>query len=335
MFLRDFWYVAATAEELSRQLLPRLILGEPVVMYRTEAGLPVAMLDMCPHRSLPLSMGELTGDGIRCGYHGLEFEPGGRCVRIPAQPHIPATWRVKTFPLVEKWRWVWIWMGDPSRADPSTIPNLYWNDDPKWIYTGGHFAIKCHYQLLVDNLLDLSHEAYVHRSTIGNNAVAESPVHTTVEGHRVRLTRLMPDCPAPPLYVKLRSFTGNIDRSQRIEFNPPSTIVIESRSVPHGSNEDENALEYRVLNGITPATDRSCHHFWSVPRNFAPGPEVTAAFHKGSVTAFSEDVIVLEAQQARIEMHGGSPSWQNFSVDAGGVAARRIVETLLKEQTDR
>ncbi|HVA12771.1 MAG TPA: aromatic ring-hydroxylating dioxygenase subunit alpha [Stellaceae bacterium] len=332
MYLRNCWYVAATGDELGRKPLSRRLLGEPLVLFRTDAGIPLAMFDVCPHRSLPLSMGEVVGDRLRCGYHGLEFEPGGACVRIPAQTHIPRAWRVKTYPLVDRWRWVWIWMGDPARADPARIPDMHWNDDPAWTYTGGHFEIKCDYQLLVDNLLDLSHETFVHRSTIGNDAVAETPVETTVEGQTVRVDRLMRNCPPPPLYQKLRSFPGNIDRSQKIRFAPPSHIVIASRSTPHGNNDPDAALEYRVVNGITPASESVCHHFWSVPRNFAHDPDVTAMFHKGSVTAFSEDIVVLEAQQAAMREHGASIRWQNFNADAGGVAARRIVDALSRQE---
>jgi phenylpropionate dioxygenase-like ring-hydroxylating dioxygenase large terminal subunit len=333
MFLRNYWYVAATADEIGRALMPRWILGEPVVLYRTEAGKPVALLDVCPHRSLPLSRGEIEGDRVRCGYHGLEFEPGGKCVRIPSQAAIPLRWQVKSFPIVEKWRWLWIWMGNPEAADETLIPDMHWNDDPDWTYTGGHFPIGCDYRLLVDNLLDLSHLAFVHRTTIGNDAVAENPVETSVDGNTVTLVRLMPNCPAPPLYVKMCGFTDRIDRSQHIEFRPPSTVTIASRSVPCGSNDGAGGIEYRVLNGITPATDRSCHHFWSVSRNFAPGPEVTKTFRDGSVVAFREDIVILEAQQAMIEARGNAITWLNFNVDAGSIAARKIIETLARQET--
>ncbi|MGN6461705.1 MAG: aromatic ring-hydroxylating dioxygenase subunit alpha, partial [Pseudolabrys sp.] len=314
MFLKNYWYVAATSDQLTNKLLPRVILNEPVVMYRTSDGKAVAVEDLCPHRSYPLSLGVIEGDRLRCGYHGLEFGADGRCVRIPGQEHIAGGWKVRTYPLVERWRWLWIWMGDPEQADPADIPNVYWNDDPAWTFTGGHFEIGCHYQLLVDNLLDLSHETFVHASTIGNSAVAETPAETMVEGDKVRVVRLIRDCPPPPLYSKLKSFPGNIDRSQRIEFSLPSTIIIESKSTAVGSNAGD-ALEYRVVNGITPATDTSCHHFWSVPRNFAPDSEVTTLFHKGSVTAFSEDVVVLEAQQKSLTAYQDRVKWKNFNVD--------------------
>src|SRR4030081_1899457 len=102
MFLRNYWSVAATSEELSRELLPRVILNEPVVLYRALDGKVLAIEDICHHRSLPLSMGELAGNHLRCGYHGLEFDPSGKWVRIPGQEHIAAGWKVKTYPVVEK-----------------------------------------------------------------------------------------------------------------------------------------------------------------------------------------------------------------------------------------
>lgn len=334
MFLKNYWYVAAMPEELGEGLLQRWILDQPLVMYRTGAGAPVAMLDMCPHRSYPLSKGAREGDNLRCNYHGLVFEPGGKCVAIPGQRNIAPRCRATTYSLVEKWRWVWIWMGDPALADESTIPDMHWNDDPEWIPTGGHLHINCHYQLLVDNLMDLSHEAFVHASTIGNLAVAETPCTTESNGTLVRTFRHMRNCPPPPLYVKLRGFAENIDRTQDINFTPPSHIVIKSKSVPHEGNAESPAmvLEYRVLNGITPATERSTHHFWAVPRNFAPDAAITKAFHEGSVRAFTEDISVLEAQQDRVERRPADARWVDINADSGGIAARRVVAKLLEEE---
>jgi len=337
MFLKDCWYVAAMSEEVDPHgLLQRWLLNESVVMYRTQSGRPVALLDRCPHRSYPLSKGERIGDSIRCNYHGLVFEGDGRCTQIPGQKNIAPRCRATTFPLVEKHRFLWIWMGDPALADPESIPDMHWNDDPAWIPTGGHFHIACHYQLLVDNLMDLSHETFVHASTIGNAAVAETPCKTEVNGTHVRTYRLMEDCPAPPLYVKLRGFAENIDRTQDINFTPPSHIVIKSKSVAHGQGDSAALrLEYRVLNGITPATEKSCHHFWAVPRNFAPDPAITAAFHEGSVRAFTEDIEVLVRQQEMVDRMQNGERWVDINADSGSIAARRIVAKLLEEEAAR
>ena len=108
-------------------------MNEPVVFYRTEDGTPVALEDRCPHRRLPLSMGKLVGDDVlQCHYHGLRFDRTGACVRVPGQDMIPATARVKTYPVVERYKWLWIWMGDPALADPAKIPDYHWFDDPNW-----------------------------------------------------------------------------------------------------------------------------------------------------------------------------------------------------------
>lgn len=339
MFLRNYWYIAAMPHEIGRTLLQRHILNEAIVFFRKVDGTPVAMTDTCPHRSMPLSQGKLIGDTLQCAYHGLEFDTQGRCTKIPGQANVPPRCRVRTYPLVEKWRWIWLWMGDPEAADPAEIPDFHWNDDPEWTPTGGHFHIECNYGLLVDNLLDLSHETFVHPTTIGNAAVAETPVHTESDEAEVRVLRQINGQPAPPLYVKLKDFTGDIDRTQNITWTPPTNIVIESRSMPSGSNDPDMVLEYRVLNGITPATERTTHHFWATPRNFAPEEAVTEAFHEGSVRAFSEDVVVLEHQQATIEQQtasgGAPPRWIDINADRGGLLARSTMKRLFElEQAD-
>ena len=97
MFLRNYWYVGAYADEVTQEPLGRILLGEPVVLYRTEAGVPVALEDRCAHRLLPLSMGKVIGDTIQCHYHALEFDCTGTCVRIPGQERIPPQMKVKSF----------------------------------------------------------------------------------------------------------------------------------------------------------------------------------------------------------------------------------------------
>src|ERR1700709_715599 len=93
------WYVAAFAKEVTGRLLSRRFLEKPVVMYRKGDGGVVAMADQCAHRMLPLSFGTLQGDNVVCGYHGMTFEPSGKCIRIPGQDRIPTAACVKTYPV--------------------------------------------------------------------------------------------------------------------------------------------------------------------------------------------------------------------------------------------
>jgi phenylpropionate dioxygenase-like ring-hydroxylating dioxygenase large terminal subunit len=203
MFLKNYWYVAALADEVRERPLGRTLLGEPVVLFRTADGAPHAFEDRCPHRQLPLSMGKVIGDVLQCHYHGLRFDGSGQCVRVPGQDHIPAKARVRTYPVVERYRWIWVFMGDPALADPAQICDFHWLQDPDWGAKPAYLHVEANWQLVVDNLLDLTHLAFVHETTIGNMALVE---HAAVKVQRapnnVLVTRWIIDQPAPPTFVK-------------------------------------------------------------------------------------------------------------------------------------
>src|SRR3546814_286058 len=92
---RNQWYVAAFSREVqSGSPLRRVLLDTPVLLYRTEAGQPVALYDRCPHRGAPLSNGKQIGDDIQCGYHGISYGRDGRCTHVPSQPGTPAAMSV-------------------------------------------------------------------------------------------------------------------------------------------------------------------------------------------------------------------------------------------------
>ncbi len=299
MFVKNCWYVAALAAELGRTLLARTIAGDPVVMYRTEAGLAVAMLDRCPHRLAPLSLGKLVGDSLECGYHGVSFAPDGRCVRLPGEERIPPQFCSKTFPLEERWGFVWIWLGDPALRDDSMLPQDFrFQDEPGWCPMSDHIHVSAHYELLVDNLLDLSHEAFLHMNTIGNTAVAETPARTTLDGDRVEVLREMPDCTPPKLFVKAAGFDSNIDRYQRLSYKSPCYVIIEVRATPTGRPDDPTRLIWWVLNALTPETESTTNYFWGLPRQFRQDDTaLTDMLRAGITRTFEEDRQMLEAQQ--------------------------------------
>ncbi len=334
MFLRNCWYVAARADEVGRRPLARTLLGEPVVLFRAGDGAPAALEDRCCHRHLPLSEGEVVGDRLRCGYHGLLFDRAGRCVEIPGQTAIPPGARIKRYPLVERWGWLWIWMGDPADADESAIEDFHWLDDPGWRAKGAHLHVACNYLLVVDNLLDLNHLPYVHESTLGNAAVAErAEVKTERRGAGVRVTRWMIDVPPPPMYVDVRGFVGNIDRWQIIDFSPPCFVKLDLGAAPAGAGAVRDgragAMTRMSLNAITPETDSSVHYFWADAHGFAlDRPEVTESLFRQVRTAFDEDKAILEAQQRAFDRWGSAPR-VDVNGDAGGIEARRIVDRLV------
>jgi phenylpropionate dioxygenase-like ring-hydroxylating dioxygenase large terminal subunit len=218
MFLKNHWYVAALAEEVGRQPLGRILLDEPVVLFRKENGDAVALEDRCSHRSFPLHKGTLIGDTVQCGYHGLLFDCSGKCVKVPGQGQAPAAAGIRTYPLVERWGWIWIWMGDAALADETPLADFHWLDDPAWGAKAERLYIKSDYRLILDNLLDLTHLTFVHAGTIGTAAnVEKARVKNDLAEKSVTVTRWMIDIEPPPTYARA-GFIGNIDRWQILNF---------------------------------------------------------------------------------------------------------------------
>ncbi|HET6469784.1 MAG TPA: aromatic ring-hydroxylating dioxygenase subunit alpha [Geminicoccaceae bacterium] len=327
------WYAAAWDVELKRQLLPRTICGKRIVMYRRSDGLVAALEDACWHRLLPLSKGRLEGDEVVCGYHGLVFNPEGRCTFMPSQETINPSAQVRTYPVVERHRFAWIWLGDPALADPDTIPDLHWNDDPAWAGDGKVINVKCNYRLVVDNLMDLTHETFVHSTSIGDRAVAEAPFDVTHSRNTVTVTRWMIGIDPPPFWAKQYGKPGKVDRWQIIRFEAPCTIAIDVGVAATGTGAPEGdrsqGVNGYVLNTITPETERSCHYFWAFARNYDLQNQArTHELREGVASVFHEDELILEAQQQAME-ENPDKIFYNLNIDAGSMWARRLIDKML------
>jgi phenylpropionate dioxygenase-like ring-hydroxylating dioxygenase large terminal subunit len=337
MWLRNCWQVAAFASEvIGGQLLARRICDESVVLFRAADSRAVAFEDRCPHRFAPLSKGTLVGDTLRCGYHGLCFDTTGKCVAIPGQAHIPSKARVRAFPIAERHRLVWIWMGDPERADPALVPDVHWLDDPAWVASEGYHRIDANYRLLNDNLLDLSHETYVHTRTIGHEAVAETPIAIRVGERSVHIDKEMPGCTPPPFYQFLGRLkaTDRIDRWQRTVYEPPAFIVIDVGVQPLGEVAGANRVEGRVINLMTPETATSTHYFWAFARNFRlDEPGVTEFLRANVSRTFDEDKDMLEGQQRNLGGAAEPVFHLTVKADAGPTQGRRLLASLIEAET--
>ena len=333
MFLRNAWYVAAWGGEVSDAPLARTLLGEPVVLFRGAGGAPVALEDRCCHRQLPLSMGRVEDGEIRCAYHGLRFDAAGRCTEIPGQSTVPPGAAVRGYPLVERWGWVWIWMGDPDAADPSAIPDWWFMDHPDWKTVPGNGGRPIHtrsnYELITDNLLDLSHVGYVHPDTIGNEAVVEFPVRTERRAGGVVMTRLMPDVEPPPFHRVAGGFAGNVDRWMIVEAALPALIDVDVGSAEVGSGvldgDRLQGIAYHALNAPTPETATTTHFFYAHARLFSTASEeMDEIYRRDFYRIFMEDVAIVEAQQESLD-RAGSVDWIDINVDAPGLAMRALL----------
>lgn len=330
-WISNAWYVAAWDAEVGPAPLARSICGVPVVMWRTLAGQVVAMRDACPHRLLPLSMGIREGDSIRCKYHGLKIGPDGNAEEMPLKTErVNTAVCVETYIVHERHRFVWIWVGDREKADPATIPDLWPCSADGWTFDGGYYRIACDYRLIIDNLMDLTHETHVHAGSIGQAELMETPIETRVDGERVFVTRWIPNIDAPPFWRGALGKPGAVDRWQVCEFIPPSAVIIDVGVAPieAGASIEKHDQGVRgfVIDVMTPESETSTHYFWGMARDFAFGDAgFTARFKAQQGGVFLEDVEILEAQQRSIESNPDL-RLRAYAIDSGGVRARRIIE---------
>lgn len=336
MYVKNAWYVASWASEVSRELKAITILERPVVLYRTSAGEAVAMEDRCCHRRVPLSLGSVVGDNVQCGYHGYTFAPSGACVEIPNQKQIPPSAKVQTFPVHEKHHLIWIWMGDPSLADKGLIPNFSALDDSSHAWKGDYLHASANYRLITDNLSDLSHLTFVHKSTIGNQATALATIDVESSERSVVQTRWMIDTPPPPTYQKLLGLEENIDRWQIVSFLPPSNIQIRTggREPSTGIKQitEADKICMYAFHAITPETATTSHYFWAQTHNYRINePDVTEALFNEIKKAFNEDLRIFAAQQAAI-LKDENLEEVSCRADGPQIQTRRLVDRLLEAE---
>lgn len=337
MFVYNAWYIAAWASEVERQPLHRTLLDEAIVLYRKRDGSAVALEDACPHRKLPLSMGTVNGDLIQCGYHGLEFDCTGQCVHIPGQQKIPRRAKVRSYPVVERWGLLWLWMGEAGTADAGDIIDIPHYEDSSWgVNRGPAMPIDCDYRYMTDNLVDPSHVSYVHKSSLGNEETVGIPVTTEEKGNAVIVSRWIENAVVAPFFQPYMKFSGKADRLQHYEVRLPCSAVIKDVISPAGSGAPQGNIHpdsflLDSYNFLTPVTADSCRYYWFQVRNFdAQDAAVSAQLTEDFITAFNEDVLILEA------VHRGIKNTRaeliHLQIDAGSARLRRLLDEMVRQE---
>lgn len=351
-YIRNTWYIAAEPQELSDKPLARTILGKPVALFRTASGRVAALEDRCPHRFAPLSLGRVIGENLRCGYHGAQFDCTGSCVSVPGQNIVPPRAKVVSYPTIEKHGYIWIWPGDPQRStDLSSIPDfLYRSDHPGWDGGYGHFeSIGANYNLINDNLFDITHAEYVHPESFGGeemriyrNAkpgadyVDQQMTYTASDRGIVFRMRSLDMRTGGPFYrwmvatsLGRDSYPDPVDLDMEVSWGAPSFTSFLLNARPAGQPR-EAGVEVCNMHAITPESPGSSHYFYRSVKNYGDSA-LSAAFVSGVKGIFEQDKPVLEAQQRRI---GAVDLFSLEPVSFGGdmlqQRARRINRALLE-----
>ncbi len=328
-YLKNTWYVAAEPAEIEQgEICARRILNEHVALFRTDSGDVVALEDRCSHRFAALSAGKICGELLQCPYHGARFNKNGDCVEVGGVTTIPRASKIRSYPVVEKFGYIWIWMGDPALSDDQrSIPDwCFTADHPDW--DSRYSLIESYpgyYELVNDNLLDLTHLEYVHPETIGHKMMTQSwraagrresgdDGSGMVENVKERGIEMKiwakndSSGPAMRQWIALsqgkETYEGNVDFELNVKYAAPSSFLF-AGDVKPANVPEARVFKVRQLNLITPESDTSCHYFFNNATDYAPDrPEFADAIHAGFVFAFEQDRAVIAAQAQRVPDHG-------------------------------
>lgn len=327
-YLKNGWYCAALSEEIGTRPSARRLLDLPVLLVRDSQGAVRAMSDMCPHRFAPLHKGVPDGDSVTCPYHGLRFDFNGNCTHNPhGDGGIPASAKLRTYPVVERHSVIWFWPGDPALADPNVIPDL--RLFPTMV--SGHLQMPLDYRLIIDNLLDLSHAPFLHGNTISPVGKREAKFDVTDDA--INCHYLMRDVATPAVQTAVYDKPRG-DFYSEIEWVAPTNLRQRVAMVEAGAPADDGA-NMRAAHLITPETATSSHYFWLTSRNrrtddLALNEVIRTLAEKAFTT---EDEPMIEACQNYMDGHeffSLKPVY--LQTDYAGTRCRRILEKLIASE---
>lgn len=335
-YVRNTWYVAAWSRDLDdAKPYAMTVLGERLVLYRTEQGRAIALEDRCVHRLAPLSLGRREGERLRCMYHGILFDPTGSVVDIPGQETIPAQARVRAYPVAERSGWVWVWMGDAQGADEALIPSYVGLGHPDYVLGHAHLDYAAEARLISDNLLDFSHVSYVHAQSFRLGAeFAQTHAKVTQLERGILYERWtenqttnaasQDDTPADA-YLSYKYLLPGVLVMQVAAFAPGT-----ARRMQHGAPDFSEAVRDTLIStqAVTPMDDKTSRYFFiqGIHRKFG-GESMRDAMVDVALRAFAEDKTMIEAQQ-RVINATAHPTVMATSHDRSVVFFNRLVERL-------
>jgi vanillate O-demethylase monooxygenase subunit len=186
---------------------------------------------------------------------------------------------------------------------------------------------------MVDNLLDLTHIVFVHKTTLAGGGVTDTPLEVRVEGDHVLAQRMMINVDTAPIYRAARGLDGKIDRWQIFETMPPCYVKITLGAREAGATTPLGQPVHMVLNGLTPENATRTHYFWSTTRPWALDDKKVDELYRSMIeVAFNEDKAIVEGQQRLISQDAEGVYFVNFPFDRAGQSARRILQRLMNEE---
>ncbi len=346
IFLDNCWYAAAWEHEIAQAdfKLGRTICEKPIVFFRSESGRYIALDNRCCHRAAPLTMGRIEAECIRCMYHGMLYNEHGQVIQIPGQKQIPENFKVHSYPVQEKGGMLWVWMGDPALADPKDILDFPPLSDPEnWrgFTEPSYLHYDANWLLIVDNLSDFSHVAFVHTNTLGGSeeyAFTSVPEEIEPLDTGFRMERWHYEAGVPPYHAKVLDQDEQamlVDRCNLMEMHIPGVFLMETRFKPAGAEpqgQGKGFHQYRNCQYMTPETRNTTHFFWNyLHQAERQDASISGSLRESLLEGFMEDKVIIEAQQKLLQQ---DPTFDpKFMVaDKAFALVRRIWNARLEEE---
>ena len=337
-FLKNAWYAAAWSYEVKKELFERTIIGESILFYRKENNQAVAINNTCAHRYSPLHMGILMGDVVECAYHGLRYDSSGRCVHNPhGDGKIPEKMCTRAYPLEETHNMLWIWMGEPAQANPATIPDFSCHTDPNYPSVQGMIEMHGNYELITDNLMDLSHAEFLHKGILGSDAIKRGQHELLQDGTTVWSNRWCPDGLAPPAWDHMFNDYGKpVDHWLYMRWDAPCHMLLDVGVAPKGRPRNEGIWVYGT-DILTPKNETSTYYYWGIARSHdKDSADIDEKWTHAIKIAFgTQDKPMIEAQQNMLESLGvvdlDEVDPVLLPMDSATVRCRRVLDRLRRE----
>ena len=290
------WYVACESRELGQKPLARSVVGVPLVLFRSN-GRASALLDRCPHRNAPLSLGRVVENGrLECRYHGWQFEGGGRCALVPGLAESEARERrAPACAVREEHGFVWVWPEPDS--EPTGEPYPIGAREPGYARVVKQVSANGTLHATLENALDVPHTAFLHRGLF-RSGKKQNEIRATVRrsSDRVEAEYLGEPRPSGLVGFILSPSGGTVEHWDR--FILPSIAQVEYRLGKES--------HFRVTAFGTPTSDFHTRLF-AVADFKTPIPAwlVRPVLEPVALSIFRQDAVMLEAQSRTVRDFGG------------------------------
>jgi phenylpropionate dioxygenase-like ring-hydroxylating dioxygenase large terminal subunit len=318
--LARHWYVACQSKDLATRPLARTILGVPMVLFRADGGRAAALLDRCPHRNVPLSLGRVVDHGrLECSYHGWQFDGAGSCRVVPGlcgSDLDGGDRRALAFATRERDGFVWVYPSadEEPTSEPEALPHA---TAAGYTTVVRELEMECTLHAALENALDVPHTAFLHRGLFRGAGERHEIKAVVRASHRGVEAEYVGEPRPPGLAGRLLSPSGGIvehwDR-----FLLPSIAQVEYRL------GTENHLLVTSL--CTPVSDFTTRMFAVVSfRLRVPGALVRPLLTPIAMRIFRQDAAVLKLQSDTIRRFGGE-QFMSTEIDVLGPAIWRLLK---------